>query len=267
MLFYIMHEGQETGPYDMAGLVRKVKNGSLQPNSLVRTDASQTHLPASQYQELQQFFQNDLDHYPASAPAHRGPLDLKQIIKGGWKFASTSTHALKATGIGLIITVVLCALLVRIPFYIGLIPAFAIGFLIYGILFTYIAKFSRGQFLELSELKARAKDKKKDLFLAGLVLSIPVMVGSVLFLAPGILVLSLFAFTPLLIMERGMGFKQAMGASRKAVTSMNADNFGILFTLMAILTLGGVMGILPLLVILPMVIYGLTEIFDEAFQG
>jgi hypothetical protein len=267
MMFFIMQEGKETGPYDMAGLVRKVKNGSLQPNSLVRSDTSQTHLPASQYQELQQFFQNqEADTLPGNGGA-RGALDIKQILKNGWRFASTSTHALKATGIVMILSVIITALLIKIPAYAGLLIAFMLGYVLYAGLFAYIAKFARGQFIEFSEIKARVGRHKKDLLLAGLTLSVPVMAGSVLFLAPGILIMTLFAFTPLLILERGLGFSAALKSSCKAVTSMNADNFSVVFTLMAILTLGGVMGILPLLVVLPMVTHGLTEVFDDGFQG
>ena len=87
-MYYLIHDGVESGPFDMIALVRKVKNGSLTPQTMVRSHTSPAPVAAGSVKELLSLF-SDAGAVEAAPQKAAGPseYDLKQVTKNAMRFS------------------------------------------------------------------------------------------------------------------------------------------------------------------------------------
>jgi len=263
-MYYIIENNQESGPYDMVALVRKVKNLHLTPESMVRKEDQTTPVKAHDIPEVAALFE-DAPSEPISQQApEKIDYDLKTILQSSMKFLQLHHQSVMHTGIFLIVGLVIGLILWRIPL-LGPVLASIVGFILYAGYQFGMLKLSRGQALDGGEVIRRMKTHALPLALTALTLCIPVGLGLVLLLAPGLLILTFYIFTPLLIIEKNLSFWAAMEKSRKKVASMGANNIGVLFALVVANLFGVMLLMLPLLITLPMTANAVAEIFDDQF--
>lgn len=265
-MYYIVENGAESGPFDMIALVKKVKKGALTPQTMVRAANAPTPASAGSIKDLAPLFAPATEQ---EAPRTNAPksteYDLKPITKNALNFLQMNHASVIYTGVFLIVATLVSLLLGKVPL-VGYVLGGTAGFVLYAGYLSAMTRMSRGQVLQLGAVFTKLRQNLLQLMLAALVLSVPVGIGLVLLLAPGLLILTFYIFTPLLIMEKGMSFWPAMEASRKKVMSMGANNLGVLFALVVANFFGGLLLMLPLLFTLPMTANALTDIFDEQFS-
>jgi len=140
-----------------------------------------------------------------------------------------------------------------------------------------ILRMARGQPVDLSYLKRRIFPSIRPLLLSSMLISLPAVIGIafftssnveaisaagfLIFAIPGIYVLTLYVFTPLLILDMEYDFWDAMEMSRKAVLKSGMENTGVIFALFLINSMATLFAILTL----PITMSGVAEIYDEIF--
>ena len=126
---------------------------------------------------------------------------------------------------------------------------------------------NRGQPTDINLLKNIVRSQFKPLLIVSCIIALTTMIGAFLLIIPGLFILTLYIFTPLLIIDHKMPFWDAMETSRKLVLGSGTDNLGIIFALVVINFVGGLLVFLPLLITLPVTISCLCEMYDELFNA
>jgi hypothetical protein len=266
MQYFIITPSGEEGPFDLLSMVRKIKNGALTPATIVRLDGQSNAVPAGQELGLKTLFEEETD----AGGMDTGPVSIKQydlaeVFRNGWHFVNMHQSAVIMTGLFLILALMGGVALANLP-YIGVVFAFVFVYIIFAAYQYLMLKRTRGQAFYVTDLIPIMQHSLVSLILAGLVISVPVGIGLMLLLAPGLLILTLYLFVPLLIIEQRRSFWEAMEMSRKKVMSLGSHNIGVLFALIVANLLGAVLILFPLLITLPLTTYVLSEIYDEHFS-
>lgn len=181
-------------------------------------------------------------------------LDIQRYLKEGWEFFSP--NAVNLVVVTLIFGVV--------HFAANLIP-FA-PFLVTGPMMG-------GMYLVIMDIKEgkpfnamRVFDGFKNLVplvLVGILTSVFTMVGFILLIIPGFIVMGLYMFPYLFVVDEEMDFWQAMEASRK----IGMDNLGqvtLLAVILAILNLAGLLALgLGMLVTIPLSLCVVAKAYED----
>lgn len=279
MAYYINVDAQRTGPFDLITMLKKIRNGSVLPETLVSTDTVEAQ-PAGSFEELRDVFV-EISGGSAQGEALSGTgistyadLDLKRSLLSGFAFLQTNMLSITYGGLTLILILVL-AVLFSFIYLLGNILAFIGGYIIYAGYTFYILKNYRGQHVNAELIVRRTKQNFMNLGTAGLIaliafsaaVSLAVAVSSwfILLAIPGLFVFTLFCFTPFLIMDQNLPFGEALRRSKDCVLGSDLDDFGVLFALTVINFVAGMAMLFPLAVSLPLTTAALAEIYDERF--
>lgn len=258
--YVVMPDGQEAGPFDVLALIRKVKNGSLTPDSILKAENSPQALPAKDIEEISRLFSGE-EKKPAQKQNIGESYQLKALLQSGWRFFHFNQSSVIITGVFLITVVMAVLITSQIP-RAGYLLSFVASFVIFAGYHHVISQMNHGRPVGVPDMFAKIKVNMAQLLLAGLVLSVPVTLGTILLIAPGLLILTLYIFTPLLIIDKGYGFWVAMEKSRRKAMNMGSNNFGVLFALVVLNFFAGIF-LLPLLISLPVTMAAISDIFDR----
>lgn len=265
MQYYLITDQGEEGPFDLLALVRKAKNGALMPESMVRVDGEKTTAPASKTPGVADLFADLDEEDDVTASAHNvRQYDVKKLFLEGWEFVTAHQTTVIMTGLFMVIALIGGVICSNVPL-VGIALTFTFLFVMFSCYIFLIAKKTRGQAFHLVDILPVLQRSLVPLVLAGLVLSIPVIVGLILLLVPGLFVITFYLFTPMLIMEQKRSFWEAMEMSRKKVMSMGSHNIGVLFSLVVANFVAIICFLFPLLITLPLTMSELSEIYDDQF--
>lgn len=269
MEYYVVSDKGEEGPFDLVSIVKRVRGGKVTRDTLIRNTPGGEALPAAQVPTMAEFFvehtsQASRTNYEEAARKSR-TYDLKQTFVNGVNFLKLNQAAAVYTGLYLIVTIATIAIF-RLPGIAGaLITACLCYILFSGFLFIMLKR-SRGQMFNLLGVIQEMKSHFLPLLLAGAIVSTLTGIGLVLLIGPGLLVLTCYIFTPLLILEKNMSFWEAMETSRKTVLNMGSHNMGVLLALVVANFLATILFLFPLLLTLPITTNALSEIYDDLYS-
>ena len=282
---YIRETERPDGPYDMMAVIRKIRNGVIGEDTLVSFYPDEEPAPASAIPEVLALIEEEKQSgiQPAAVAAPTAPRvfgggrpqkNLFKLLSGpGLDFLRNSMNAAIYSGVFIVLWLIIGASLI----YGGSVMSALIGiilcyFLMGGYLFG-VLRYVRGNPVNPGEVIRQMKATLPHmgivslivgmLMLPGLVLVLKVLTGDNIVISLPIMFLTLlvvmtfFAFAPLLIIDRGMDFWDAITVSSKIVRSNN--NIGIVFGLIAINFI--LFFLMP--IIFPMTMGVLVELYDE----
>jgi hypothetical protein len=205
---------QEYGPYTVEQIRELIATRRAGPATLAKSEQTPHWIPLSEFPE----FAEDLARAAASPsrssamPNGGPPLQMGEIFHAAWKlFTNNAGLLLGANFVAFVISVAIEAVPVVGPL-IGLVLTFP---LFAGPAMMSL-KLARGERTTFADVFSGFGDHFLALAAAGVVVHIALMVGFVLLILPGILILGLWLFAPLNIMDRRMPFWDALEASRKS---------------------------------------------------
>jgi hypothetical protein len=285
--YYILSGPTPAGPYDLVALIRKIRNGTLTQTMLIQLSETADAKPAGEWAQLSEFFDEIKDE-----PAHHGQHHLLKdhnivgTLQNGLRFLQRNQVTTIFSGI-----LVFAIILMTIGVFFLLPPSLHMAGFVVSFVVTYffitcyqlsVLRMARGQPVDAAYLRSRIMPAFKSLALASLLISLVAIIGLVmlvssanlvssiagllLFALPGLFMLTIYAFVPLLILDQGYGLWEAMELSRKKVFECGPENAGIIFGLFVINFIGGLLALLPLTVTLPITMGPLAEIYDEIFS-
>lgn len=265
IMYYIVdQQNEKLGPFDLVSMMNKIRTGRVREDTLVNVNGHERPQPAMEVETLAEFFQSLHEQEEEEIDVFQREYDLKQTFISGIEFLKSNQSSYLYTGLYLV-ACILCFLGLK---SLSLLGYFATAVLSYVMLAAYmmvIIRVANGQAIDMTGIMTRLTRRFSSLALAAVFLAVVGGIGAIFLIAPGLLVLTFYVFTPLLILDKGMGFWESLELSRKTVLSMGSHNLGVLLALMVANFLGGVFFVFPLLFTLPLTVSALVEIYEDSF--
>lgn len=151
------------------------------------------------------------------------PFDIGACLSEGWATSKANFFPI----LGVSILVGLCSGIVSSIPILGLLATLFLTGVFYGGLYFYVLKRKRGQPTNLGEAFSGFSASFGQLALGTLVVSLLTVIAFLCLILPGIYVMVCWAFTYLLIREKGLPFWDAMELGRKVVTAQWFPVFGL----------------------------------------
>ena len=173
---------------------------------------------------------------PAAVPAQRSPgLDISGCYERSWNLLKGNFWTL--FGVGALTSAIFSALgyvQMLLPFIVTPILG---AVLIAGVFYFLLLKI-RGQPAGLADAFAGFTRSFLTLILVGIIVPIFLVVGLCCLVLPGLYLLVAYTFTPILAVDKGLGFWEAMETSRRTITRQWWQVLGLLLLGIPFLLLG-----------------------------
>jgi uncharacterized membrane protein len=160
---------------------------------------------------------------PEAVLAAATPLDISGCLRDGWETAKA--NFLPILGVSLLIGI--CAGVIGIIPIVGMLASLFLTGVFYGGLYFYILKRKRGEPTEVGDAFSGFTVAFGQLALATFVVTVLTVIAFFCLILPGIYLAVCWAFTYLLIREKGLQFWDAMELGRKVVTAQWFRVFGL----------------------------------------
>lgn len=282
--YYIINGKNRSGPYDKVAIVWKIRSGAVTAQTLLQQNEATDPKPAQEWPEIADFFNETEDQLPVFENNTTGHTFISEM-KTGWRFLQQNHNSTVFSGI-FVLAIILVATAINI-FLPDILHTFAymVFFVISHFLFSCymlcVLRMARDQPLDFDYIKMKVGPVAKSLLISSFLVCIPAIIGLamltsslppavaaiglIIFVIPGLFVIGLYAFTPLLILDKGLDFWEGMETSRKFILKQGLDNAGLVYALFVINFLGGLCVLLPLAITLPITTGALANIYDETF--
>ncbi len=245
-------DGREYGPVTAEQVRSWIAAGRANLDTKIKDAGGDTWRTVADFPEITGTAPSGGGAAPAAAPSGMGarPIDIIGCYERSWNLLKANFWPL----VGVSVLVGLLYACLGYSQYSGLFfvsPLF--GGIISGGYYYFILLRIRGQPTTVGDAFAGFTKAFLSLLVAGLLMSIFITVGMFCLLLPGIYLAVAYSFTPILAVDRGLGFWEAMERSRKAVTRQWWRVFGLLllsipFVLLGFAALGvGIFVALPLI--------------------
>ncbi len=259
--YYILNvRGAYEGPYDLSTMMRKIRAGKIQSTTFVTPEGEQQGRSASEISELAALFtvrpiKGTMQEIVTGTAESR----FMHTIHTGWRFVGQQPLILVIASLGVMACVSAGLLFSRVlPWWICLGISFGLYLTFQSLMMATVLRIYRGQYLDGQFLNRYISPLILPLLTMSLILTVLGMVGLVAFILPGLLIFSLFVFTPFIISEgKGSAFS-AFSQSAQLVTSDGLDSFAVVLALVTLNLLS-----ILLIITLPIIAVALTELYDE----
>jgi hypothetical protein len=284
--FYIISAKGRAGPYDLVAVVRKIRNGSLTSNTQLQLGDSAQTKPACEWPELAEFFGEKKDERPAVAERAAATRTLSTALQSGMHFLQRNQYSTVYAGL-LVMLIILIAAFVNFGLPAGLhafcfMACFVLGHFLVSCYMLSVLRMARGQPIDAAYMQSKIGPALGSLMIASLFVCVPaifglalltsslpvavLLIGLLILVVPGLFTLSLYAYTPLLILDKGCDFWEGMEMSRKAVLKGGMEQSGIIYALFVINFLAGLCVFFPMALTLPITMGALADMYDEVFS-
>ncbi len=152
---------------------------------------------------------------PEAVLAAATPLDIGDCLRSGWE--TSKANFLPILGVSLLIG--LCAGVIGAIPIVGMLASLFLTGVFYGGLYFYVLKRKRGEPTQVGDAFSGFTVAFGQLALATFVVSVLTVIGFICLILPGIYLVVCWAFTYLLVREKGLQFWDAMELGRKVVTA------------------------------------------------
>ena len=200
------------------------------------------------------------DHSAPTAPV--GPpekLDISSCFERSWELLKR--HFWPLVGANLTMTLITFGLS-KIA-YIGLAGTLLLGGVFNGGLYFYFLQTLRGKPVTFAAAFAGFGRAFPSLVVASLLVTLFTVLGLIALILPGVYLGVAYIFTYLLILDRGLGFWEAMEVSRRVITGNWWRMLGLLLLAVLFFLLGFALLLVGILVTMPLAIGALVYAYED----
>lgn len=180
---------------------------------------------------------------PEAVLAASTSLDIGACVRDGWE--TSKANFLPILGVSLLVG--LCAGVIGAIPIIGMLASLFLTGVFYGGLYFYVLKRKRGEATSVGDAFSGFTVAFGQLALATFVVTVLTIIGFICLILPGIYLAVCWAFTYLLVREKGLPFWDAMELGRKVVT---AQWFRVFLLGLAIFGIALALCIVPVILII-----------------
>lgn len=277
MAYFIRDKAQPDGPYDMMGIIRKIRNGAIRESTPMSNEAEGALKPAGDFVELQDFFKDsDPDDVVVSrspAAQRKAPPSFTLLMSRQLSFLMQNLSIAIYSGVFMLVWLSLAYLIFSgdlISVCIGVVMSyFLLGGYFYG-----VHKYVRGNPLEVSDIKEVVVGNASQMLIAAVVFTLVMSpaIAAVMFCEQEnmpvtlpflftllLVTMTFFAYVPLLIVHKRLPALKAITVSLRAVMANKGESLGVVFGFTALNFL--FLPFLPL--VLPLTSCAIADLYDE----
>lgn len=278
--FYIQHEHRQHGPFDMMSMIRKIRNGQLQRDTMIIIMGEESSRRAADITEFYEIFE-EVERSGDDGDEGRAvpTFAFMQLLKNGTEVLLGNLVTSVYTGMFLLLLSISLLVFHQVAGGMGLAVLGSItGTFLFFFYQLAILRKIRMQLLNGQFLSSSIKRSGLQLFIVALIIGmavfgIPLLLAQLLgplalalILLPGSLIMMFMFFAPILVADRGMKATEAMRASYASMRSLGRDNFITLYLVMLVNFIGAACLLIPLILTLPISVAALCEIYDDYFN-
>lgn len=268
MRFFIKYDTYQDGPFDLISMIRKIRNGELREDVLVLEEHDERAVPAGHHPKLESFY-NELqpNFISDDTQSFIESYTIGYALRQGWNFFQHHHASIICSGIYLFAVVVsgllFSSILPPTLSIISLILTWSAAFFFLGGLLLSIAQIYRGEKPNLRYILGQYIHYLRPLLAYGVITGVLSAIGGALLIIPGLIVISICIFAPLLILERQFGARYALHASKATMKRHGMKLFELVLALVAVNFIGGVFFVFPLLITLPVTLSVIVELHER----
>jgi len=293
---------KEYGPVSSEQIAQWIREGRANAQTLVQDETSPEWRPLSTFPELTAFMAEGPPPVEAAPGPEMDPRQLAEFIKSrgrrvnigsclsrGWALFKQNAGLLIGAALVAFLTVAviegLLSVLLRpagfsrnqmqfgfhftqemfVRMAVGSIPSFLVYPALYAGYYFLVLKLIRGQSASVADLFTGFRFHYLQIVVAGFLTGILALIGTLLCIIPGIYLGVAWIFTLPLIVDRDLGFWEAMELGRKAVTQDWWSVFCVVLLLGGLAILGFLACCIGLFVAIPVGVCMLMYAYEDIF--
>jgi hypothetical protein len=264
MRYYIIEAGNADGPWDAISIIKKIRNHKIHPATMIAVDdEDEEPQPAHSIDEFVSIF-DELENYKqADTQLEPSKHSLTEVLANAWSNLTKYSEVIMQTSLFLLASVLsFTSFATILGNTVGAAITSVFVFFFMFVLHAFILRASRGLQGNARETLSAVERNFVPLLTFAALHMLLAGIGLSLFIIPGILVLSLFCFVPLLIVDKNEGVVAAMIKSYQAVRG-NKSILKIVIVTQIVFVLTAPTVIL-LFLVLPLIQLMIAELYDEA---
>ncbi|MBY0355596.1 MAG: DUF4339 domain-containing protein [Rickettsiales bacterium] len=272
--YFISRNGIVDGPFDLLSMIRKIKNGRVTPETMVAPDSSTAAVPAAKIQLLHEILTEHEIAIQDSTKDVGAGFTLFGALRNGWEGFQINPNTALVTGLfAAIILFGVTIISLSVQGVLQGVLCSVWSFYIFNFYLVSLSRKSRMQLLHGDFYGWLVKKKWQSLLGAALISSlIPGIIPALLYpllgnvaialiFIPGALSIAYFMFLPLVIVDRGIGLREALSINAHHLKSAGLDFYTVIFGLVATNI------IIPLFpVTLPITLSAACDMYDKAYN-
>jgi hypothetical protein len=275
--YYIIHHGSASVAYDLLGITRKVRNGTLSKDDIVLNAYTDEQLPAYQHAELYDVFIEQDAHELSD-----NNEEYNDHSRGFLALLGNSLGILKDSQLPIVIggvfflaaSALIAAALIKLPLTAGALIAPIAVYFMFSVLYICMLRLFRVQLLSFRYVFMIIKKHGVALLLASLIpaligFAVPWLSSSILGVGSVILgaflsvsVMTYCVFLPLIIVERNVSIVEALSLNHRIFMNLGVERWTIIMGLLVLLILSFPL-IITALFMIPITLLALCDIHDR----
>lgn len=266
MGFYIKYSTHQDGPHDLVTMIRKIRKGSIPPDALVMEESENQAQPARKHPDLHSFFsEQEEDYISSEAVTVVRQLDFGALVAYGWNFFRQNLMSGLLSALAIFATlcygmlILLAAKGAWLPS--AILIAIAASFFLCGFIHLLL-RMQRQLPFTFSSVREFYRNHWTNVVLFCIAFSIIHIAGLLLFVVPGVILLSRTAFAPILVTERNFHFWHAIESSYRTVKNHDGRLNSILLSLVGINLVASLL-VFPLIITLPITFAAVIELYRQ----
>jgi hypothetical protein len=280
MVYYIAYEGGRDGPFDLLGIIRKIRNGTLQKHHLVNQGDDMTPKPAYQHADLYDIFieQDKVERELAEVDDTQSK-SFYGLLKAGFLVLKEDQAAAILTGtLMLALFFIIGGGVMGLPVLPRAILVPILGYMLFALCVVAMLRVSRVQLLSLRYFVDMLRHHgvallRVSLPTAIIAFTIPWLLADimgkgawVLSLIAGMPVMAYLFYMPLLVTDRGLSVREAFCFNHQLMHTLGIEFYFLVLGMLMVNLLAFCFVILPLLV-LPATLIALMILYDHHFNS
>ncbi len=264
---YYIHDDAHgrDGPFDIPALLVKIRSGKLHMDTLI-SDSSGDIRPAYNWANVRPLLQESTIRYEAITRSYSAGQHFKRALKTGWGFLGQHMGFSAFSGLAILFSFGFGAILGQLlTWQAGLIVGFMLSLIFQQLIMTLIICAYHDKPLNHRFFQNYLLPCIPTALITAGSIAVFAVFGLVLGILPGVILLSLCAFSPFIILNKKIN---ALDSIRQSVslTSNSGERFGAIFGLNALNTLGLLL-VFPLPITIPLIGAALVDLYEEANAG
>ena len=261
--YYINANNQKDGPHDLVTVMRRIRSGTILPDTLVYHGSESEPVSAFSIEEFSSFFNNPIEDVRSELDtAHQ--ISIARTLRKGWHF-TTEHQGMPVFAGGILMVAWMFGLLVH-----GLLHATGSGITASIIMFAFLQscffsvslRLYRGQKTDLNFLEYTLAPIIGKLAFVSVTFSFLIIAGLPLLIIPGVAAMLILAYIPMFILDYDYDVKKTINAIFSLIkkikkSSMVKLGFITLFYMVCVAL------IIPIPIILPIMAGSLCSIYED----
>lgn len=264
--YYVDLGGVKDGPHTLVSIMRRIRTGKIQPDTLIYTGQDTTPRPANTIQDIAHFFRREPDpseEQPQHVSGEHVPLSIRKLIHDSWQFTIEHNSMTVYAG-GLMLTNIMIAagLVNMLGTITGGLLAWAFCILCHNLYMIFMLRLYRHQPISSDFINRQMAPALSTIITSCVILAFMMGGGLLLLVVPCLLVSVYYIFVPFLIIDHQYGTVEAMHASRLLLQKHN-QQYTRLVAILILMHYICLLLVIPIPLTLPMFTSALADLYEK----